>query len=266
MGERQGDGSGHGRRRVHPGDAVPGSEEWAGGPRLESLLVGAMRSGALDTEAEQRAVAAFREARDAGAHRARTRRRDDWRPSGQRRTRRSLKATLALILGGLTLSGAAYAAIGTAGSSHAHHDDRRQGLPSATTDAPAGTPADGSTAPGAAGASHHPETAKDIDAHCRAYESVGGNGKALSSTAWQRLIAEAGGERNVAAYCAQRLGPDTGKSEKTKTPKNTAATDSANSGDTGNSANSGGTGTSGGSGNSGSTGNTAADGNAAKNN
>ncbi|MGW3092665.1 hypothetical protein ACWDCC_04370 [Streptomyces sp. NPDC001102] len=258
MGERQGDGSGHGRRRVHPGEAVPGSEEWAGGPRLESLLVGAMRSGALDTEAEQRAVAAFRAARDAGAHQARTRRRDDWRPGAQRRTRRSLKATLALILGGLTLSGAAYAAIGTVGSSHAHHDDRRQGVPAAGTDAPAATPADGSATPGAAGASHHPETAKDIDAHCRAYENADGNGKALASTAWQRLIADAGGERKVGAYCAERLRPDTGKADRTRTPKppqKTAAGNAQNSGNAGGSGNAG---------SSGGAGDAAGDGNAAK--
>jgi len=208
MGERQGDGSGHGRRRVHPGDAVPGSEEWAGGPRLESLLVGAMRSGALDTEAEQRAVAAFREARDAGAHRARTRRRDDWRPRERTRTRRSLRATLTLSLAGLTLGGVAFAAIGTVGSSGPDHKNPPQAQPTAPTTHPSPRGSDGSTAPGSAHPAH-PSTAQDTEAHCKAYEHVKGNGKALQSTAWQRLITAAGGEANVAAYCAEQLGLQT---------------------------------------------------------
>ncbi|PZG85190.1 hypothetical protein C1I97_33700 [Streptomyces sp. NTH33] len=33
-----------------------------------------------------------------------------------------------------------------------------------------------------------------------------GSGKALESTAWQRFLAAAGGEGNVAAYCAEQLG------------------------------------------------------------
>jgi len=49
------------------------------GPVLEVLFAGAMRDGVLDPEGERRAVDAFRAARDAGTHRARTRRQDDWR-------------------------------------------------------------------------------------------------------------------------------------------------------------------------------------------
>ncbi|MFE9989911.1 hypothetical protein ACFYRK_24000 [Streptomyces sp. NPDC005381] len=44
-----------------------------------SLLAAAMRGRSDDGEAEAHAVAAFRAARDGGAHAAPTRRRDDWR-------------------------------------------------------------------------------------------------------------------------------------------------------------------------------------------
>ncbi|MGW3285446.1 hypothetical protein ACWDR3_12485 [Streptomyces sp. NPDC001002] len=50
-----------------------------GGPVLAVLFAGAIRSGVLDPEGERRALDAFRAARDAGTHRAPTRRRDDWR-------------------------------------------------------------------------------------------------------------------------------------------------------------------------------------------
>lgn len=48
-------------------------------PPLELLLAEAMRETTVDAEAARRALAAFRAARDAGEHRARTRGRDDWR-------------------------------------------------------------------------------------------------------------------------------------------------------------------------------------------
>lgn len=48
-------------------------------PTLEELLAAAVRADSLDPGAEDRALAAFRTARQSGAHRARTRRRDDWR-------------------------------------------------------------------------------------------------------------------------------------------------------------------------------------------
>lgn len=55
------------------------SEEGRRGGRFAALLGAVMRDGGMDAEAERQALAAFRAARDAGAHRARTRRRDDWR-------------------------------------------------------------------------------------------------------------------------------------------------------------------------------------------
>ncbi|MFE1846408.1 hypothetical protein ACFW8Z_23755, partial [Streptomyces sp. NPDC059515] len=95
MGERQSDGGLSGRRRVRPAGAPPQPDAphpdapVTAGPRpapagVETLLAAALTGDATDTGAEQRAVAAFRAARDAGAHRARTRRRDDWRPVGRR--------------------------------------------------------------------------------------------------------------------------------------------------------------------------------------
>lgn len=208
MGERQSEGGAPGRRRAHHDGSVSGAGQRADGPELEFLLAGVMRSAGVDGEAEQRAVAAFREARDAGAHRARTRRRDDWRPRERTRTRRSLRATLTLSLAGLTLGGVAFAAIGTVGSSGPDHKNPPQAQPTAPTTHPSPRGSDGSPAPGSAHPAH-PSTAQDTEAHCKAYEHVKGNGKALQSTAWQRLITAAGGEANVAAYCAEQLGLQT---------------------------------------------------------
>ncbi|MFC8514056.1 hypothetical protein [Streptomyces sp. NPDC057257] len=197
---------------------MSGPEDRVAGPALEELLAGAMCPEALDTSAEQEAVAAFRAARDSGALKARTRRRDDWRPREQRRTRRSLKATLSLALAGLTLGGVAYAAIGTGGGST--HDDghaaRQHEHP------PTGPSASAPRTPGASAAAtpDRPATAKDTAAHCRAYENVKDSGKALQSTAWQRLIEAAGGEQNVAAYCAAQLGEPTATASATKQGNN----------------------------------------------
>ncbi|MFD4597150.1 hypothetical protein ACFWPQ_03845 [Streptomyces sp. NPDC058464] len=76
MGERHSHDTGRGRR--HP---VPGPGSGPSGPPLEALLAAALRVDDVDTEGERRAVAAFRTARDTGAHRSCPRRRDDWRPA-----------------------------------------------------------------------------------------------------------------------------------------------------------------------------------------
>ncbi|WP_107049982.1 hypothetical protein [Streptomyces bicolor] len=172
---------------------------------LEALLSAAvLRGQPLDNEAEQRAVAAFRAARDAGAHRARTRRRDDWRPREQRRLGRSVKTALSLFAASLTLGGVAFAAIGSSDAPDASSDDQVRSTPTAgASDWPAATsPAESGTASGKPG---HPTTAQDTEAKCRAYEQVDGRGNALGSTAWQRLVTEAGGADKVAAYCAEQL-------------------------------------------------------------
>ncbi|MEU8847093.1 hypothetical protein AB0C70_12835 [Streptomyces sp. NPDC048564] len=229
MGERQSHGGEPGRRHAHPDDRAAGC---ASGPavalddaELEALLSAAvLRGHRVDTEAEQRAVAAFRAARAAGAHQARTRRRDDWRPCEPRRLPLSVKTTLSLFVASLTLGGVAAAAIGSSGSSGGPGEDRARPTPAAgASDGPAA--AHRSVTPGATSAKPaHPTTAQDTEAECRAYDQVEERGNALDSTAWQRLIAAAGGADRVAAYCAEQLaaaksGPTNGP---TNGPKNKA--------------------------------------------
>jgi hypothetical protein len=206
MGERLSGGE-SGRRRAHPGDAL----------EIEALLVAAMRVDGHDTEAEQRAVNAFRTARDAGAHRARTRRRDDWRPREQRRVVRSMKVTFSLFLASLTLGGVAVAAIG----SYTDSRDSAEG----PAESAAGRPEAGPAATSAGSeAKERPDTAKDAEAHCRAYEQVKERGQALGSTAWQRLVTAAGGERNVPAYCADLLAKATAAATADSKPTKPAKT------------------------------------------
>ncbi|MET9113474.1 hypothetical protein ABZX38_04630 [Streptomyces longwoodensis] len=212
MGERQDDrGAADGRRRcVHPGATASGAPTLGDGAGLEELLAVVLRAPgtgpAGGSDGEQRAVAAFRAARDAGVHRTRTRRRDDWREQGQRRTARSLRATLSVAVASLALGGVAVAAIGTVGSSadHASGGARPTARPSAPAAASAGhttaDPADPASAPVLPA---RPATAQDTAAKCRAYEKAGGKGgKAMEATAWQRLVDAAGGEDQVTAYCA----------------------------------------------------------------
>jgi hypothetical protein len=216
MGERQNDGGPTGRRRVHPEGAPSGHigpDPVTGGRRivdtadLEALLAAALIRRGVDAGAEQRAVAAFLAAREAGAHGARTRHRDDWRTRESRFGRHSLKATLSVVVAGLTLSGVAVAGIGATGSSTdgPAQDGRRTHTPSSGATGPS---AGGSAGPGAGTGTGRPDlpgTARETEAHCRAYEKVQGRGKALDSTAWERLTEAAGGAANVDAYCAERL-------------------------------------------------------------
>ncbi|MFK0152543.1 hypothetical protein ACIQVL_17850 [Streptomyces sp. NPDC090499] len=205
MGERLSGEGVPGRRPAQSGGALPGPANVHDADALETVLAAAIRADGLAPEAEQRAVAAFRAAHAGGAHRARTRRRDDWRPAEQRRARRPVKMTLGVVFASLTLGGVAVAAIGSAGSStDSTGDGPGTTRPSAV--AP-NRPGDAASSPssGSARPTGRPPTAQDIESHCRAYEKVQGNGKALDSTAWQRLIAAAGGEEKVAAYCSEQL-------------------------------------------------------------
>ncbi|MEV4226901.1 hypothetical protein AB0J81_07305 [Streptomyces bobili] len=201
MGERTSGGGDAHRRHAHPARSAPDTD---GHPQVEALLARALRHTDGAPERERQAVAAFRAAREAGAHRARTRRRDDWRPRTQRHTVRSLRATLSVLLASLTLGGVAVAAIGSAGSSQDSADDGARRTPSASTPdgrraAPAPTLTSGTSAD-----QDRPPSAQDTEAQCRAYDQVAGRGKALDATAWQRLVAAAGGEEHVTAYCAAR--------------------------------------------------------------
>jgi hypothetical protein len=259
MGERQSGGGIPGRRRVHPGGHTSGHTSGhtaghASGSRvaldddaLEALLAAAMLRHEVDAAGEQRAVAAFRAAREAGLHQARTRRRDDWRPREQRRLARSMKATLSLFVASLAVGGVAVAAIGSGDSS----DDPGNGRGGATpaSSAPDRTGAEPSSAASDPGSerSGHPGTAQDTEAHCRAYEQVKDRGNGLDATAWQRLVTAAGGENKVAAYCAEQLAhaAPTSRPSQAATPADKGAgapNDTGNTG-TGNTGNTGDTGT-----------------------
>ncbi|MEB8338626.1 hypothetical protein [Streptomyces endophyticus] len=67
---------------VEPGGEADGAGRAADRSSVGELLGDAVRGGAPlpGTEGERRALAAYREARDAGALTAAPRRRDDWRP------------------------------------------------------------------------------------------------------------------------------------------------------------------------------------------
>ncbi|MEJ1197160.1 MULTISPECIES: hypothetical protein [unclassified Streptomyces] len=177
-------------------------------PGTEGLLAAALRGEPVDAEGERRAVAAFRAALDAEPGRAaRTRRRDDWRPLERRRAGRTLKTALSVLLASLTLGGVAYAAIGGGGSATdtARPERTRPSLAKdGTTVRPVPAPSPATTSPGASARPDRPDAARDTEAHCRAYERLEGSGKALDAAAWRRLVAAAGGEKHVAAHCAEQ--------------------------------------------------------------
>ncbi|MET9447874.1 hypothetical protein [Streptomyces cinerochromogenes] len=219
MGERHSGGGQADRRRAHPDGTLTAPAGTAPGEsELETWFGAALRADGVDPVAERGAVAAFRAARAAGAHDARTRARDDWRPG---RPRRSPRTALALALASLTLGGVAVAAIGSArsgtddGGRHVPGSARPSSTSAPSTPSTPSTPAD--TAPPAAGHGNtpspapsgqpaHPARDGDTLARCRAYAQAGERGGALDATAWQRLVTAAGGQDKVAAYCTARAG------------------------------------------------------------
>ncbi|MGW4439070.1 hypothetical protein ACWELO_25470 [Streptomyces sp. NPDC004596] len=254
MGERL---SGEGlpaRRRGHPGGTVLGSATAGPDTGFEARIAAALRgdgADGLDPEAERRAVAAFRTARDSG-RRARTRRRDDWRPGRPHRARLSLRTTLSVVLASLTLGGVAFAAMGSpglAGPGDGGTGPRRT-RPPVSAQNTAGTTArhrtaepDGTVSAAPSARPGRPANAQDTRAHCRAYEQVRGRGRALDSTAWHRLVLAAGGADGVADYCAAQLAspartPSPARTSHPGNGANNGTGNGANSG-TGNGANSG---------------------------
>ncbi|MEV5952926.1 hypothetical protein AB0M11_03940 [Streptomyces sp. NPDC051987] len=218
MGERlSGDGPGS-RRRARPDGTLPDRRDAGDGTAgedaaLETALAAAVRAAELPAEGERHAVAAFRAARAGGAGRTRTRRRDDWRPAAERRARRPARLTFGVVFASLALGGVAVAAIGSAGSSgEGAGPGRGTTSPSAAAAAlPGGAASSAPSAGQRARPTDRPATAQDTVAHCRAYEQVQGHGKALGATAWQRLVAAAGGADKVAAYCSGQLAAATPK-------------------------------------------------------
>ncbi|MER7107904.1 hypothetical protein [Streptomyces sp. NPDC000229] len=76
-----------------------------------ALLAAVVRNAEVDPAGEERAVAAFRAARDEGRHAVgKTRRRDDWRPGREQRRRRSLRAAAMGLAATVLLGGVAVAA------------------------------------------------------------------------------------------------------------------------------------------------------------
>ncbi|WP_405798213.1 hypothetical protein [Streptomyces sp. NBC_01506] len=206
-------------------------------PELEALLEAARRPGALDATAEERALRSFRTVRDSGEHLApprwRRRTRDDWRPAGELRRARSLKAVLAGVLAAAALGGVAVAAgkgvipspfgSGEAepkpgrsapevpgGGGRSADDGRGEGTPRRTA----------GPAPSASNEydSEHespkqrPGTARDTVAHCRVYlKAVERRGEAPASVAMARIEEAAGGPEAVPAYCERLLAAGSGK-------------------------------------------------------
>ncbi|MFF4724987.1 hypothetical protein ACFY3M_06560 [Streptomyces mirabilis] len=240
MGERLGGDGVPGRRRVHPGGAASDAREARDAATLETELGAVLRGGHLDPEAEQRALTAFRAAHDAGAHRARTRRRDDWRLPAERRARRPVKMTLGIVFASLTLGGVAVAAIGSVGSS-TDGDGAGRGTAHPSAGAPDQAGGEASSASsGVPGPTNRPATAQDTEAHCRAYEQVKDRGKALDARAWQRLVTAAGGKEKVAAYCSEQLARATAAPSRTADNGKAGSAGASGNGTSGN--NSGGTG------------------------
>ncbi|MFG2350531.1 hypothetical protein [Streptomyces phaeochromogenes] len=218
-------------------------------PDLGELLAAAVRGGAVDADAERRVLAAFRAARDEGAHRAaaRDRRRDDWRPERERRGGRSVRTTLVALVASLTLGGVAVAAIGS-GSVGTRDKGAERGGPLPASSAPTGPSVaePNQSVPAQADRGfRRPTSAQDTEAHCRAYDSVKKRGKergqALDSTAWQRLIQAAGGAENVEAYCAEQSAEkkekkkekgNAGKDKPSKSPEASKASKTPGSGAT----------------------------------
>lgn len=195
------------------GDARrPGVDDGLQPPAGDPLFT-AVHGAELDPAAREQAVAAFREARDSGAHRgARTRRRDDWRPRPVRR-QYAWRAALGTLFAGLTLGGVAFAVNG----------GPPQSPPTAPSTSPASTsplPEQGQEAhapstpktsrhPGGPKVSEHPGAERSKESLCRSAGHVGG--KALEATSRQKLeeAAAAQGE-DVHTYCAPLVKDDAG--------------------------------------------------------
>lgn len=160
---------------------------------LDDLLAAAARTVPAAPQAERRAVAAFRAARDAGAPAVPTRRRDDWRPARPRIRARWIKVGLGSFVAALMLGGVAMAA----GAIPAPFGDGHGPgpVPSASPSRDGGTTAPGGpfvpvppkVGPAGPTGDERPPTAKDQLAQCRAYEARHGRPGSLDSPAWQRL-------------------------------------------------------------------------------
>ncbi|WP_328670238.1 hypothetical protein OG905_16060 [Streptomyces sp. NBC_00322] len=192
-------------------------------PELEGLLGAARRPGKFDAGAEERALQAFREAREAGLITARVRwrrRRDDWRAAGEQRRARVFRALVAGVAAAATVGGVAVAAgkgaipspfgggaepkpVRSAPAEPGPAEERsRERREAGAPESPARP-----TRPSADATPHaRPGTARDTAAHCRVYlAAVSRRGTPPRSAAMARLEAAAGGPEFVRAYCERLL-------------------------------------------------------------
>ncbi|MFF3401730.1 hypothetical protein ACFYW6_24865 [Streptomyces sp. NPDC002659] len=192
-------------------------------PELERLLRAACRPGMVDAGAEERALQAFREAREAGlfTERVRWRRsRDDWRTAGERHRLRFFRALVAGVAAAAAVGGVAVAAGkgaipspfgGGAESKPARsapaepgpeEERARERRGGGAPESPVGSPRPSADATPPA----RPGTARDTAAHCRVYlAAVSRRGTAPRGAAMARLEAAAGGPEFVRAYCERLL-------------------------------------------------------------
>ncbi|MEU1890026.1 hypothetical protein [Streptomyces pristinaespiralis] len=184
-------------------------------PSLDELFAAATRPAPVAPDAEAKALAAFRAARDEGALELPTRPEDDWWPAKKRTRAPWAKAGLGTLVAGVMFGGVAMAAGGIPTPFDGPPSEKPAPAPSASPSVPDGGSA-GTTSPATGSAGHpdtdpatgRPPTAEDRAAHCRAYAAgrkSEGKGKAMDSAVRERLEAAAGGPDAVEAYCAPLL-------------------------------------------------------------
>lgn len=213
--DRSGDAAGPGASQPH---AAPQSRSEPRLPALEKLLAAAARPVPVAPDAEAKALAAFRAARDEGALERPTRPMDDWRPVRARTRAPWTRAGLGTLVAGVMFGGMATATGGIpVVADKSPPPEQPAPAPSASSSAPDG-PSAGTTTPPTGPVEHRatdpltarPPEAGDRAVDCRAYEAAGknegkGKDKAMDSAVRERLTAAAGGPDAVEAYCAPLL-------------------------------------------------------------
>lgn len=188
-------------------------------PELEALFDAANRPGALSPAAEEKALHAFRTAREQGVHAAplRWRRgRDDWRPADERRLTRPLKALLAGVvlaaaLGGVAAAGDGSLSLPFGGGAEPKPARSAPAVPGAgeesVRDGRWGPQRSATPSPSASHESprKRPRAAQDTVAHCRVYLAAAEGRGRPGNTVTTRLAEAAGNRDAVPGYCEQLL-------------------------------------------------------------
>lgn len=186
--------------------------------RVDAVLGEAVRPGAIDTEAEHRAVAAFCSARDEGGHRARTRRRDDWRPSARSRALVSLRAAVGAVLASVLLGGGALATMNTSRTQDGGTPPTADHRPPPHTTPPAErrTPPPPPPLPRPNQTRTHPEAPNETKPKAKAKDEGGAKGKDESGA---KAKAKAKGEDGPKSEGKAKSKPTQPKPPKKKTNK-----------------------------------------------